>query len=1288
MTRCQTVVDRYTEFVKRHGSRRQVKRSLEILLPTSPIFNYLEGQIPHPAYSYIKLADIAEAEEKGKISKEIGERRTRLGANIDQVVKDVKREVSQDSDLEKLFTNIIDWTDDDDTRRRYEEKLLQHVYDNLVISEQPQKKQSRERVLSLSQGLVILKHPFALAWKIVIEWNDVNELRDLDHGLLAEYIDHFPEDGLSKVLRGYLECEICPFPKSSTAPKEDQDQKDGITLMSTEDRLILMLEGIDESSNSTLSHRIMGEYFLYLSEYENAAMEARKARKQLRVEQEDSGLDLRNNSDAIIIILATALVQYQSPRHHPEAKSLFENVLQHKPSEISSLTGIGLILEERAEYLEAIEFLNRSLERAPDVRIKAEVAWCKALIGDYETSQYELEACLPDMQGSQPKMKSLKSKTLYRIGTCLWERNTSKAARKDRNGAYARFLSSVQVDMSNAPAYTSLGIFYADYSKDQKRARKCFQKAFELSASEVGAAERLAIYFARSREWDLVETVAQRIIIESGTVTASGQGKKATSWPYSALGVVQLNKQDFAKSIVSFQSALRLSPDHFHSWVGLGESYHKSGRYMAATRALEKAQQIANENGKESSEIVWFCNFMLANVKRELGEYEAALSGFREVLHAHPTEFGVALALLQTTVESAWRSIELGFYGRSVNLAIEGIHVAMKILSLRKDSFDLWKSFADLCSVFSQLKSRAKEIPIDTVRAVLEFGVDSEEYDSMSDLDGVSIGVLLMPDQGSSAVKFSLFAAILANKRSIYLSDSDIHTRSIAWYNLGCAEYRAHVSKDESTAPVIAKKPLRFLRAAVQCFKRAIELEAGNSEFWNALGIATATLNPKVSQHSFVRSLHINERSARVWTNLGALYLAQKDQPLANAAFARAQSTDPDYAQAWLGQGILADQLGETEEAFTLFTHAFESTTSSSPLIKQQYAISTFDQLLSRSQILITGNILQPRLALQQLRCQQPNNLAFQNISALYDERANDISSAVQHLVKLCSSLEVVYEASELPTTLAQFSQAKAELSRVQLAERDFVSAAENAQTTLELTADEASPTTAQRKQRVSAHMSAGLAQYHQGLMESAMVEFRCALAETEGDPDIICLLAKLLWTKGGKEERTVALDQLLDCIERFPGHFDATIILGAIAILEQKKDLIETISEDLQRLQIHEGLNCLQQRTINHLLNMMAILYPGSREGEDGSNKSAATTAVMISPSQSYGWSQLAELNSVDAYPTEMALLAAVNAVPPRGSLRAEDLCEAYAATRRPADAQRSIMVAPWTTDGWAAFL
>jgi superkiller protein 3 len=45
---------------------------------------------------------------------------------------------------------------------------------------------------------------------------------------------------------------------------------------------------------------------------------------------------------------------------------------------------------------------------------------------------------------------------------------------------------------------------------------------------------------------------------------------------------------------------------------------------------------------------------------------------------------------------------------------------------------------------------------------------------------------------------------------------------------------------------------------------------------------------------------------------------------LANEAFSRAQSTDPEYSLAWVGQGIIAAILGESREAQELFQHAFE----------------------------------------------------------------------------------------------------------------------------------------------------------------------------------------------------------------------------------------------------------------------------------------------------------------------------------------------------------------------------
>lgn len=1289
-TRSQTVIDKYVDFAKKCGSRAQYKHALEILLPTSPIYSFLEGRILHPAYTYTKIADIVEDEEGEEINREIGQRRTRLGARIDQVTLDVKREVLQGSHLEELFQCIIDWSDDDESRRRYEEKILQRAYDTLKILPTEDKAEKREQVERLAQGLVILKHPFPLAWNIVLEWKDVERIVDLDVGLLREFIEHFPEEGLSKVLQGYLDSEISPF--QSVARKETElegpEEPNIPTASSAEDRLLLMAEGAEENSSSVFAKRIMGEYYLYLEEFASAADIARKALTLLSVEARNTGLAFQDIADALNVILATALVQYQAPRNHPEARELFENILHRKPTSTSALVGVGLILEEEEEYADAITFLGRALERTSEVKVRAEAAWCNALNGNRGSGLAELEACLAELQGSDTSTKALRAQTLYRSGICLWTLDDSKAARRDRNGAYARFLASIQADMNFAPSYTSLGVYYADYAKDKKRARKCFQKAFELSSSEVEAAERLAQAFARDREWEFVEVVAQRVV-ESGKVkSAPGSKRKGIGWPFAALGVVQLNNQEYAKSIVSFQSALRSSPEDYYSWVGLGESYHNSGRYVAATKAFEQAQRIERDLGSDHLEGTWFSEYMLANVKRELGDFDVASQGYREVLAKRPGEFGVSIALLQTLVEGAWHNLELGFFGRASQGAKASIQVAQDIAGNRDHAFNLWKAIGDACSIYSWIEKSATEAPIEDLEQLLGSGIDLENYNILADIDQLgksALKDLSAKDSLNSAQAVCAYTAILAQKRAVVTSATDYHARAVAWYNLGWTEYRAHIVTLEQQRDDTKKKPLRFLKACVQSFKKAIELEAGNADFWNALGIVTMELNPKVSQHSFIRSLHLNEKSARAWTNLGTLYLLQNDLQLASEALTRAQSTDPEYAYAWLAQGLLAQCLGENSEAANLYTHAFDIADSSSILVKRQYALSAFDLLLkSRSASENLANLLQPLLAVRHLRQQASSDIAFQHLLALLAERVGDHETAMQELSELCSKLEVDFESSGSPITIFHFAQAKSDLSRAQLAEGELDAAIDNAQTALDLTGEEGIERGACQKIRLSAHSTAGLACFYQSSTDQAINMFRSALQESQGNPDIVCLLAQILWAKGGEEEQNVAREQLFDCIENHPGHFGAVTLLGVIAILDDDTDTIDAVAADLQTLRIREDLTPQQQLKVAQLLTVLATASLGDHD-KQSLEMSQATTAVMLAPSQPHGWIELSNLVE-EPFPAEMGVLTARRSVPPRGTLDAEALCKAYAGTNRLDDAQRAVMVAPWTASGWQA--
>ena len=75
---------------------------------------------------------------------------------------------------------------------------------------------------------------------------------------------------------------------------------------------------------------------------------------------------------------------------------------------------------------------------------------------------------------------------------------------------------------------------------DPNRASKCFQKAFELDATQADAARRLAERFAEEREWDLVEVVARRTIEGEGGNMNTSKHLPVNSWAWKALGVVEL----------------------------------------------------------------------------------------------------------------------------------------------------------------------------------------------------------------------------------------------------------------------------------------------------------------------------------------------------------------------------------------------------------------------------------------------------------------------------------------------------------------------------------------------------------------------------------------------------------------------------------------------------------------------------------------------------------------------------------------------------------------------------
>ncbi|KAJ5555165.1 hypothetical protein N7461_003635 [Penicillium sp. DV-2018c] len=1296
--RCHDMINKYTNAMKESGTKAQQKHALELQLPGSPLYGFLEGRLPHPSQTYQRLIEITESLEKEFINREIGERRTRLGARIEQVTQDVRREAAKNSRLDQYYHGIIDWTNDDDVRRRYEEKLFQRAYEELGYVSATEKATKREAVFKAAEGMVIIKHPFEPAWKVFLGWQDVEEFSDYDIGHLREYIEFFPESGLAKVLHGFLSSELSPFPipppdeSERNADAQEPAQSDdeiGDRAVTTEDRLLLMAEGLESARDSILAHRIMATFYLSLEEYASVITVARKGLSFVTELKKFSGVSLQNTADALNIALANALIYYQSPRHHPEAKRIFENILERKPTSSNCLLGIGLILKEDHDYAEAVEFLRRSLDRdASNLKIRGELAWCEALSGNLEAGLASLEATLHDLKEAQPDDREFASELLYRIGYCQWEINPSRAARKDRHGAYASLFASIKANMNYAPAYSLLGIFYADYAKDKGRARKCFHKAFELSVSEIEAAERLARDYAKSKEWDLVEAVAQRIVDSGLAKPSPGSKRRGYSWPYAALGSVQINRQQYTKSIVSFQAALRLSPGDYHSWVGLAESYQHTGRYIAAIKTFEHAETLEPTLPEEDKKHAWFARYMMANVWRELGQFDDAIAGYENILKSRPDDIGVTLALLQTLTENSTKMLNMGLFDEAAELVCEAIAVANSLAQVKGDIFNLWKAVGDVCANLTYMKAKAAKVSPHSCRALLLVDLDPMALEAMADIDGVGNGWLeandseeLMPSESN------IFMSIIAYKRALHVSKDDKHSQAIAWYNLGWAEYLAYRNV-QLNATTKGKESRKFLKAAMRCFKRAIELEAGNAEFWNALGVATAEMSPKVSQHAFVRSLHLNERSAQVWTNLGALYLLHGEYRKANDIFMRAQAIDPEYSLACVGQGWGALALQDVEDARAQFEHAFDISDSAEIVPKRLFGLARFDRIGEPSASTEVSELMQPFFALSQLCIQTPSDLPFVHLSALLAERMGETLDAESSLEVVCQGMEDEFEKTESPTSLLKYAQANADMARILLARGSYEEAAEKAELALTLSGEEDAerfdPETC-KKLRLSAHLTAGLAFYKMKSMDQAIDMFRDALGEADQAPGIVCLLSQVLWAKGGDENRSVAREQLHNCVVESPGHVGAVTLWAAIALLDKDRNTIAAVEPDLRSMVARQSIGLRDRAKVVKLLAAISAAGLGrdAHIPEDARRLAAATAAVMLSPAEPAGWMELYAA-SADPYAASMSLSRALANVPPHGNFRADGLSQAYAQTGKAGDVLRAIMVAPWQSSGW----
>ncbi|CAG8702325.1 7156_t:CDS:2, partial [Cetraspora pellucida] len=359
----------------------------------------------------------------------------------------------------------------------------------------------------------------------------------------------------------------------------------------------------------------------------------------------------------------------------------------------------------------------------------------------------------------------------------------------------------------------------------------------------------------------------------------------------------------------------------------------------------------------------------------------------------------------------------------------------------------------------------------------------------------------------------------------------------------------------------------------------------------------TLLVDTKISQHAFIKAIDYSPKSPVPWTNLGLLYLLHSDLDLANQAFSTAQSLDPDYAPAWVGQAYVANLWGSNESA-ELFEHAYEISGGGHSLEADYgFAYQTFTRYKNSSPV-HKALLMSPTFALQKLSEQRPDDAASLNLLGLLFERLNRPDRAVDVftdvIVAIQKSLQKERSTSRSGTLsedlqepqskqtvlLRRLAYAQGNLGRVLCATCNFSSSIIAYTEALKLIEQQENGLSASMVSfKIYTMLGAGLAYYFNDELENSLQMFEAALNAAD-DPeqesnvaevkkDVVVLVSQVLWALGGVDHKNLAKDELFRCISQNPQHLPAIFGLCAIGILQDDDTLATAALREMAKLPI-----------------------------------------------------------------------------------------------------------------------
>ncbi|XP_046697752.1 tetratricopeptide repeat protein 37 isoform X2 [Silurus meridionalis] len=526
-------------------------------------------------------------------------------------------------------------------------------------------------------------------------------------------------------------------------------------------------------------------------------------------------------------------------------------------------------------------------------------------------NEYQLaEQCFIDAASQRPDSGEL----YFLLGQLYW--NMGEDMQRDRSKVHTHLLKAAKLDPYLGSVFRYLGHYYREVAKDQGRARGCYKKAFELDSTDAEAGAATVDLSMEQGDMDSALAVLQ-------TVTERATPGSA-KWAWMRRGLYHLKVGQHAQAVADLQAALRADPQDWVCWECLGEAYLNRHSFTAALKAFAKAHML------HPSSI--YSLYQMASIKQILGRYKEAAVEYQQIIETE--EYVPALkGLGECLLAMARTAMEDYLDGRAVDLIQEAIKYLFRAVQQRADLSCLWKLLGDACTKCSSVSPNRVCVLVPGALCGREPANKNHTLDQKPLL---SLGERCY----GRALK------LMAEAPSL-------------WCDLGLNYYhQARLFLSMSAEQDVQS----LLEKALQCVKKAVMLDSGNHTYWNALGVVAMSKgveNSALAQHSFIKSIKAEPNNVVAWTNLGTLYLKNRNIELAHEAFKIAQSLEPLYVNCWIGQAFIAETVG-SYDTMDLFRHTTELSTHTEGVKGYAYWVcSTLLDKSNRDSELYRYNIVQ-----------------------------------------------------------------------------------------------------------------------------------------------------------------------------------------------------------------------------------------------------------------------------------------------------------------------------------------